>query len=272
MSTRSSKVAKKSRSDKELILSGDADGPCDYCRSIDEEYRLLRELCNECFLDEELAIPNLRRLIGDNQKPAFKAQTHILTPTMSLIEVSAESPLIDCENEPMDQGEALFQDVEDTQAEKEEMLLPETVNLPHDLGSVLADAHGEYPHCLVALFTTWDSGIMRFVRAVAKRFGQRTESPRLAGDDSAAYLYIGIAVRIVFALGFHLDNYSTMSGVTVHADLVVATHAFRDHIVRYAQHHQTPEMENRAKSLGEGFLDYDRFMALPMTYMTYLGI
>lgn len=109
---------------------------------------------------------------------------------------------------------------------------------------------------------------------------------------------------------------------TVHADLALATKAFRNHIIRYAQvsplnfhapkggrlaiflitfctqHHQTPLMKERARSLGENVLDYDgcaqlwvrswddwmgfynsaeyaaalsddchRFMALPMTYM-----
>ncbi|KAE8345036.1 hypothetical protein BDV24DRAFT_159870 [Aspergillus arachidicola] len=85
---------------------------------------------------------------------------------------------------------------------------------------------------------------------------------------------------------------------TVHCDLVVATQAFRDNILRYVQHHQTPEMMERARSLGEGVLEYDacaqlwvrswddwlkfsgseeynnalgedcqRFMQLPMTYM-----
>ncbi|KAF9889462.1 hypothetical protein FE257_007364 [Aspergillus nanangensis] len=44
---------------------------------------------------------------------------------------------------------------------------------------------------------------------------------------------------------------------TVHADLAVATHAFQNHILRYAQHHQTPEMKERARSLGENVLDYD---------------
>ncbi|KAL3486077.1 EthD domain-containing protein [Aspergillus germanicus] len=44
---------------------------------------------------------------------------------------------------------------------------------------------------------------------------------------------------------------------TVHADLAVATQAFQDHILRYVQHHQTPEMKERARSLGENVLDYD---------------
>ncbi|ETS79824.1 hypothetical protein PFICI_07353 [Pestalotiopsis fici W106-1] len=85
---------------------------------------------------------------------------------------------------------------------------------------------------------------------------------------------------------------------TIHADLVVATQAFRNNIVRYAQHYQTPEMKEMARSLGEGVLEYDacaqlwvntwddwlafsnspeyttaladdckNFMTLPMTYM-----
>ncbi|KAJ6092313.1 hypothetical protein N7467_004282 [Penicillium canescens] len=85
---------------------------------------------------------------------------------------------------------------------------------------------------------------------------------------------------------------------TVHADLAAATQAFQNNILRYVQHHQTPEMKARAASLGENVLEYDacaqlwvrdwdswlgfynspeyaaalkddcdRFMALPMTYM-----
>jgi hypothetical protein len=147
-----------------LTLREDADGPCDYCRSIDEvcsvdmekrrqkpfyfvseeEYRLLRELCSKCFPDEELTIPNLRRLIDDNHKPAFKTQADIATPTMSLIEVSADAPLIDCGDEPIDQGQVLLDAVDETQVEEEEILLPEIVNLHQDLGCLLADTHGEY--------------------------------------------------------------------------------------------------------------------------------
>ncbi|KAI0863006.1 EthD domain-containing protein [Xylaria cubensis] len=95
-------------------------------------------------------------------------------------------------------------------------------------------------------------------------------------------------------------DYDTFFGhwQTVHADLVVATQAFRKNIVRYAQHHQTPEMKERMRSLGVNVFDYDgcaqiwvrtwddwlsfynskefsvalvddchRFMTLPMTYM-----
>ncbi|KAJ5958504.1 Dimeric alpha-beta barrel [Penicillium vulpinum] len=85
---------------------------------------------------------------------------------------------------------------------------------------------------------------------------------------------------------------------TVHADLAVATEAFQHNILRYVQHHQTPEMKARMTGIGESVLDYDacaqlwvrnwdgwlgfcqspeylaalsddceRFMALPMTYM-----
>jgi hypothetical protein len=150
-------------SERRLTLSGDADGPCDYCRSIDEvcsvdmekrrqkpfyfvseeEYRLLRDLCSNCFPDEELTIPNLRRLIDENKKPALQ-QTDISTPTMSLVEVSAVNPITDRGDEPLDQGEILLQDVGNDQVEEEEILLPEIVNLHHDLGCLLADAHGEY--------------------------------------------------------------------------------------------------------------------------------
>ncbi|PLB50104.1 hypothetical protein P170DRAFT_424526 [Aspergillus steynii IBT 23096] len=85
---------------------------------------------------------------------------------------------------------------------------------------------------------------------------------------------------------------------SIHADLAIATQAFQKHILRYVQHHQTPEMKDRARSLGENVLEYDgcaqmwvrswddwmafynsdeyaaalsddcnEFMQLPMTYM-----
>ncbi|KAJ5747910.1 Dimeric alpha-beta barrel [Penicillium nucicola] len=44
---------------------------------------------------------------------------------------------------------------------------------------------------------------------------------------------------------------------TVHADLTVATQAFQDHILRYVQHHQTPEMKARLASIGGNMLDFD---------------
>ncbi|KAI8954218.1 EthD domain-containing protein [Xylaria longipes] len=95
-------------------------------------------------------------------------------------------------------------------------------------------------------------------------------------------------------------DYDTFFGhwQTVHADLAVASQAFRQNIVRYSQHHQTPEMKERALGLGGNVLDYDgcaelwvrtwddwllfcnskeyssalkddcdRFMAIPLTYM-----
>ncbi|VTT81633.1 unnamed protein product [Fusarium fujikuroi] len=173
-----------------LTQSQDADGPCDYCRSIDEvcsvdmekrrqkpfyfvseeEYRLLRELCSNCFPDEELTISNLRRLIDENKKPAFKTQTDITTPTMSLIEVSAEAPLIECGDEPIDQGGALLHDVEESQ--EEEILLPEIVNLHHDLGCLLADAHGEYRYMGAESGASFNSA----VRSWMLRMGAATRS------------------------------------------------------------------------------------------------
>ncbi|KAF5559218.1 hypothetical protein FMEXI_91 [Fusarium mexicanum] len=184
----------------------DADGPCDYCRSIDEvcsvdmekrrqkpfyfvseeEYRLLRELCSNCFPDEELTIPNLRRLIDENKKPAFKAQTDIATPTMSLIEVSAEAPLIDCEDETLDQGEGLLQDVEETQAEEEEILLPEIVNLHHDLGCLLADAHGEYRYMGAESGASFNSA----VRSWMLRMGAGTRSKEKDKDKIPGMLKV----------------------------------------------------------------------------------
>ncbi|KAG9500702.1 hypothetical protein J7337_006381 [Fusarium musae] len=170
----------------------DADGPCDYCRSIDEvcsvdmekrrqkpfyfvseeEYRLLRELCSRCFPDEELTIPNLRRLIDDNQKPVTKAQTNIATPTMSLIEVSADAPLIDCGDEPIDQGQVLLDAVDETQVDEEEILLPEIVNLHQDLGCLLADTHGEYRYMGAESGVSFNSA----VRSWMLRMGAGTRS------------------------------------------------------------------------------------------------
>ncbi|ORY69021.1 EthD domain-containing protein [Pseudomassariella vexata] len=122
--------------------------------------------------------------------------------------------------------------------------------------------------------------------------------PQLNYDSQPNYQpYIKVSV---FFKKIDSIDYDTFFGHwrTVHADLAVATQAFRKNIVRYAQHHQTPEMKERARSLGENFLDYDgcaqlwvktwddwlgfynsaeyaaalgddcnRFMKLPMTYM-----
>ncbi|PWY81595.1 hypothetical protein BO94DRAFT_576565 [Aspergillus sclerotioniger CBS 115572] len=44
---------------------------------------------------------------------------------------------------------------------------------------------------------------------------------------------------------------------TVHADLAVATQAFQHKVLRYVQHHQTPEMKARMTSIGASVLDYD---------------
>ncbi|KAM5515580.1 fungal specific transcription factor [Fusarium oxysporum f. sp. phaseoli] len=218
MSSRSSKITKKSRLSRTAISCDrcksrktkcnkpDADGPCDYCRSIDEvcsvdmekrrqkpfyfvseeEYRLLRELCSNCFPDEELTIPNLRRLINENKKPAFKTQTDIATPTISLIEVSAEAPIIDCGDEPIDQGETLLQDVEESQAEEEEILLPEIVNLHHDLGCLLADAHGEYRYMGAESGASFNSA----VRSWMLRMGAGTRSKEKDKDKIPGMLKV----------------------------------------------------------------------------------
>ncbi|KAF5646996.1 uncharacterized protein FTJAE_1827 [Fusarium tjaetaba] len=267
----------------------------------EEEYRLLRELCSKCFPDEELTIPNLRRLIDENQKPTFKTQTDIATPTMSLIEVSADAPLIGCGDEPIDQGQASLDAVEETQAQEEEILLPEIVNLHQDLGCLLADSHGEYRymgaesgfpsqdllsacaacffeqvHCLYWIYsaesfytrleTTYSgdtgqltaswlcslhgivalcascepspNGLVNGQRAhdsleMAKSLVTRVcdeadlDSIRALivlslafqsnGFTNSAYLHIGLAVRIAFSLGLHLDKYSTKSGVVSQA-------------------------------------------------------
>ncbi|KPM43011.1 hypothetical protein AK830_g3539 [Neonectria ditissima] len=148
--------------------------------------------------------------------------------------------------------------------------------------------------------------------------------------DSTPNFQSCIKVSVFFKKIDSID-YDTFFGhwQTVHADLAVATQAFRKHIVRYCQvrsqlilhnilsssgnqwphnkavsvltnfrHHQTVEMKERARSLGENVLEYDgcaqlwvrtwddwlefynskeyaaalsddcnRFMSLPMTYM-----
>ncbi|KAJ4029350.1 hypothetical protein NW758_013579 [Fusarium oxysporum] len=152
----------------------------------EEEYRLLRELCSNCFPDEELTIPNLRRLINENKKPAFKSQTDIATPTMSLIEVSAEAPIINCGDEPIDQGEILLQDVEESQAEEEEILLPEIVNLHHDLGCLLADAHGEYRYMGAESGASFNSA----VRSWMLRMGAGTRSKEKDKDKIPGMLKV----------------------------------------------------------------------------------
>ncbi|KAF5552816.1 Zn(II)2Cys6 transcription factor (Eurofung) [Fusarium napiforme] len=192
--------------DKVQQTCEDADGPCDYCRSIDEvcsvdmekrrqkpfyfvseeEYRLLRELCSKCFPDEELTIPNLRRLIDDNQKPVLKTQTDIATPTMSLIEVSADAPLVDCGDEPIDQGEVLLHDVEETHVEEEEIFLPEIVNLHQDLGCLLADTHGEYRYMGAESGVSFNSA----VRSWMLRMGAGTRSKEKDKDKIPGMLKV----------------------------------------------------------------------------------
>ncbi|KAF9773349.1 hypothetical protein IL306_008882 [Fusarium sp. DS 682] len=110
----------------------------------EEEYRLLRELCGNCFPDEELTIPNLRRLIEENKKPVSQGQADVSTPTMYLVEAAVPELISDHSDNAVDQGDIILQEVEDDQVEEEEILLPEIVNLHHDLGCLLADAHGEY--------------------------------------------------------------------------------------------------------------------------------
>ncbi|PYH95282.1 hypothetical protein BO71DRAFT_323512, partial [Aspergillus ellipticus CBS 707.79] len=44
---------------------------------------------------------------------------------------------------------------------------------------------------------------------------------------------------------------------TIHAGLALAMQAFRNNIIRYVQHHQTPQMKDQARSLGMNVLEYD---------------
>ncbi|KAI1010528.1 hypothetical protein LB503_004902 [Fusarium chuoi] len=213
---------------------------------------------------------------------------------MSLIEVSAEAPLIDCGDESIDQSQVLLHDVEESR--EEEILLPEIVNLHHDLGCLLADAHGEYRymgaesgasfnsavrswmlrmgagtrskekdkdkipgmlkvHCLYWIYSA-ESFYTRLETTYSGDNGQMTASwlcslhgivalcascepspnglvngqrahdslemakslvTRSNGFTNSAYLHIGLAVRIAFSLGLHLDKYSTKSGVVSQA-------------------------------------------------------
>ncbi|KAF4333078.1 hypothetical protein FBEOM_13115 [Fusarium beomiforme] len=167
----------------------------------EEEYRLLRELCSNCFPDEELTIPNLRRLIEENKRLVLQSQTDVSTPTLSLVEVAIPDPIPDHTGDSLDQGNIILQEVQDEQAE-DEILLPEIVNLHHDLGCLLADAHGEYRYMGAESGASFNSASLAF---------------QSNGFTNSAYLHIGLAVRIAFSLGLHLDKYSTKSGVVSQA-------------------------------------------------------
>lgn len=124
----------------------EADGPCDYCRNIDEEcsfdiakrrqkpyyfvseeeYRLLYQICKQWLPGEDLSIPNLRRLAS--QSPQATPLNTASMPTAP--DATTESP-------------ERTRDLGATSAEREDVPLPEIVNLHEDIGCLLTDAQGE---------------------------------------------------------------------------------------------------------------------------------
>lgn len=142
-----------------LRLNVDADGPCDYCRNIDEvcsidiakrrqkpfyfvseeEYRLLRDLCSQFYPDEDLTLPTLRRLASERKNGPRQELRATVTNAEPSIEGSegVETP------DKSPPGVSTVQ---------EDLLLPEITSLHHDLGCLLPDAHGEYRESTTALF------------------------------------------------------------------------------------------------------------------------
>jgi aldehyde dehydrogenase (NAD+) len=124
-----------------------AGSPCDYCRSIDEEcsfdaakrrqkpyyfvseeeYRLLHLVCQKCLPDEELTVTNLRRLASQSTQAA--SQTIASTP------IAQDDITDDYEGARASVGAS---------EEREDVPLPEIVNLHKDLGCLLSDAQGEH--------------------------------------------------------------------------------------------------------------------------------
>lgn len=148
-----------SGSGDKLIFSRDPDGPCDYCHSIEEicsvdlnkrnqrpfyyvseeEYCLLCELCSYCFPGEELTTSNLRRLVSEQKKALSSNQADISTPNITIVERIPTHT-----SNPIDQNTILPRNRTKNQTEQQSILLPEIVNLRHDLGCLVVDAHGEY--------------------------------------------------------------------------------------------------------------------------------
>ena len=137
---------------RDLTVSVDTDGPCEYCRSIneactvdlskrrqkpfyfvsEEEYRLLHEVCSNVFPGQELTVPNLRRLASEQRKTAslIGASTSESTGFDAAAAVSEDA------------GSA--SDVPSTQQRNSDVPLPEIVNLYQEMGCLLADGQGEY--------------------------------------------------------------------------------------------------------------------------------
>lgn len=155
--------------DKELTVRLDANDPCDYCRSInevcsvdiskrrqkpfyfvsEEEYRLLRELCRCCFPEEELTIPNLRRLVSEQKKAVSLRDDSLRDASQTDVSQrdasqSDDSMSISTGTDAATAGSDNPKTPTDIPAEQDNTPLPEIVNLHQDLGCLMADANGEY--------------------------------------------------------------------------------------------------------------------------------
>lgn len=133
---------------RRLIRILDHGGACNSCRSVnhtcsidmtkrrqkpfyfvsEEEYRLLRRLCEQSFPDDDLSLENLRNLV---------AQGGNGSPTNGLSRPGGQITAAD-EIEPSETA------VVDTPMETDDVPLPEIVGLHEDLGCLVADAQGVY--------------------------------------------------------------------------------------------------------------------------------
>ncbi|KAF4443391.1 hypothetical protein F53441_11440 [Fusarium austroafricanum] len=140
----------------------------------EEEYRLLRELCSQCFPHEDLSIPNLRRLISKHK--SAESQTDGSAPT--IVVASAADPIDAHNTKSPEEDQVLLQADIDNVDEEADILLPEIVNLHHELGCLLADAHGEYRYMGAESGVSFNSA----VRSWMMRMGPGTRS-KSNGED-----------------------------------------------------------------------------------------
>ncbi|KAL2206876.1 hypothetical protein CC79DRAFT_1358677 [Sarocladium strictum] len=328
MLSKTDKVGKKPRLNRTVIScdrckarktkSSDVDGPCDYCRSTEqvcsidvtkrrqkpfyfvseEEYRLLRELCARCYPDEDLDVPNLRRLASEaaSYMGAESGVSFNSAVRSWMFRISARMMTINEENDkdkipppvkmtpPSTRSPLSFSS---TPAGQPATLLP-----PQTVVTSCATRFFEQVHCLYWLFSTEDfysrlettyrggtdkslqTGswlcLLQSMVACASCDSGPDDGPRLPesldkakalvpkvcdeadldsiralillvgattpiqsrlwltllpqalalqsnGCTNSAYIHIGLAVRIAFSLGLHLDKYSTKDSVVAKA-------------------------------------------------------
>ena len=139
----------------ELMSLVDADGPCDYCRNIDqvcsvdiarrsqkpfyfvseEEYRLLCKLCKRSYPGEDLNLPNLRRLVSAGLSTSAARQ-------QDAVAANNVNTAINETHSPVEKRVAKIS--EDLISNRDDIPLLEIVSLASDLGCMLLDIRGVY--------------------------------------------------------------------------------------------------------------------------------